>query len=64
MAGDGSEPKWLAVPHLHTDADILSAFRQMYQCTSPGGGCIISVRDYASMELGDTKIVPFGIRHE
>ena len=53
-----------AVPHLLSDAQILEAFQQMYQCTRPRGGCIISVRDYASMELGDTKVVPFGVRHE
>jgi len=41
-----------AIPHLLSDEDILQAFEQFYQCTRPGGGCIISVRDYAAMERG------------
>ena len=35
-----------AVPHLLSDKDILQAFSQFYQCLRPGGGLIISVRDY------------------
>ncbi len=31
---------------------------QFYRCTLPGGGCLISVRDYANMELGGTRIYP------
>lgn len=41
-----------SVPHLLTDNDILTAFRQFYRCTKAGGGCIISVRDYAQVERG------------
>jgi 2-polyprenyl-3-methyl-5-hydroxy-6-metoxy-1,4-benzoquinol methylase len=47
-----------AIPHLLSDADILQAFEQFYQCTRPGGGCIISVRDYAAMERGGSKLYP------
>ncbi len=39
-----------AIPHLLSDADIRQAFEQFYQCATPGGGCVISVRDYAAME--------------
>lgn len=53
-----------SVPHLLSDDDILEAFRQFYRCTSPGGGCIISVRDYASMELQGIQVHPFGVRVE
>lgn len=53
-----------AIPHLLSDREILLAFEQMYQCTRPGGGCIVSVRDYASMELGGTQVIPYGVRHE
>ena len=53
-----------SVPHLLTDAEILAAFRQMHACTRPGGGCLISVRDYAAMEPVRTRIVPFGVHHE
>src|SRR5581483_1310892 len=53
-----------AVPHLLSDSEILVAFRQFYKCTKPGGGCIISVRDYAAMNLGGTQVHPHGIRVE
>lgn len=39
-----------AVPHLLSDADLLQAFEQFYRCTPPGGGCLLSVRDYARLE--------------
>ena len=49
-----------AVPHLLSDEEIQQAFEQFYQCTKPGGLCIISVRDYAKMEreTGLKKMVP------
>ena len=45
-----------AVPHLLTDSDLRQAFRQFYDCTTPRGGCIISVRDYANLERGGRQI--------
>ena len=39
-----------AIPHLLTEADILRAFQEFHRCTTPEGGCLISVRDYASLE--------------
>lgn len=53
-----------SVPHLLTDDDILTAFRQFYSCTRPGGGCIISVRDYEKEDLTGRKVEPYGIREE
>lgn len=47
-----------AIPHLLSEADILSTFKQFYDCTYPSGGCMISVRDYANMERGGTKFYP------
>ena len=47
-----------AIPHLLSEEDILMVFRQFYACTKEEGGCIISVRDYANMELRGTKIYP------
>ncbi len=47
-----------SVPHLLTDNDIVQALSQFYRCTLPGGGCILSVRDYANMKLGGTRIYP------
>ena len=46
-----------AVPHLLTDADILQAFRQFYECLRPGGGVLITVRDYEKEERR-TQIKP------
>ena len=47
-----------AIPHLLSQADILLAFQQFYACTIPEGGCLISVRDYANMELGGIRMYP------
>ena len=47
-----------AIPHLLSDADILLAFEQFYHCTVSGGACIISVRDYATMERGGRQFYP------
>jgi len=44
-----------SVPHLLDDNEILLAFRQFYKCTKPGGGCIITVRDYARLERNDKQ---------
>ena len=34
-----------SLPHLLTDQDLLTALKEMLACLSPGGGCVISVRD-------------------
>ena len=35
-----------SVLHLLSNEDILAAMQQFYNCTRPGGGCIVTVRDY------------------
>lgn len=49
-----------AVPHLPDDEEIGRAFQQFFRCTRPGGGCLITVRDYARMErrANRPKLVP------
>lgn len=47
-----------AVPHLLSDDEILQAFQQFYRVTSDSGGCIISVRDYETMEREGKKLYP------
>jgi SAM-dependent methyltransferase len=47
-----------AVPHLLSDADIRLAFEQFHHCLVTGGTAIISVRDYAEMELGGRQFFP------
>jgi hypothetical protein len=53
-----------SVPHLPTDEDILTAFRQFFLCTRPGGGCIVIVRDYEKEDLSKQQVKPYGIREE
>jgi 2-polyprenyl-3-methyl-5-hydroxy-6-metoxy-1,4-benzoquinol methylase len=47
-----------AIPHLLSDREILRAYKTFYNHVMPGGGCIISVRDYAQMEWieGETRL--------
>lgn len=52
-----------SVPHLLCNEDILTAFRQFYECTRPGGICLVSVRDYAAMDFSNrTQLHPYGVR--
>lgn len=53
-----------SVPHLLSDEDIVLAFEQMYACTRPGGGCLISVRDYDREERSGVQVKPYGLRSE
>ena len=53
-----------SVPHLLSDKDILTAFQQFHKCTRPGGGCIMTVRDYEKEDLSKQQVKPYGIREE
>jgi len=53
-----------AVPHLLSDADLLKAFGQFYLATRPGGGCLVSVRDYDKEDPSVRQIKPYGIRDD
>ncbi len=53
-----------AITHLLNDDDLLLALRQMYDCTLPGGGCLLTVRDYDREERGTGIIKPYGVREE
>jgi SAM-dependent methyltransferase len=53
-----------SVPHLLTDDDLLAAFEQFYACTRPGGGCLLTVRDYDREERTGTQVKPYGVRSE
>jgi SAM-dependent methyltransferase len=51
-----------SVPHLLSDDEILLALRQMHACLRPGGGCLITVRDYDREERGTGLLKPYGVR--
>jgi SAM-dependent methyltransferase len=51
-----------SIPHLLTDDEILLAFQQMYDCVRPGGGCLVTVRDYDREERGTGLIKLYGVR--
>lgn len=51
-----------AVPHLLSDTEILQAFQQFYASVRPGGGCLISVRDYAAEDCTGIQVKPYGLR--
>lgn len=53
-----------SVPHLLSDEDLLLAFRQMFECLRPGGGCLLSVRDYDQEPRGKNLVKDYGVRVE
>lgn len=53
-----------SVPHLLSDEEILGAIEQFFHCTTPGGVCLISVRDYEAMELDGMQLHPYGVSQE
>jgi SAM-dependent methyltransferase len=53
-----------SITHLLDDEDLLRALRQMYACTCPGGGCLLTVRDYDREERGTGLVKPYGVREE
>ncbi|GAB3252531.1 class I SAM-dependent methyltransferase [Chitinimonas naiadis] len=53
-----------SLPHLLNDRDLLHALRNMHDCLADGGGCLITVRDYAQEERGRNLHKPYGVRME
>ncbi len=51
-----------SVPHLLSDLDILKAFQEFYRCIIPGGGCLITVRDYEHEARDGIQVKPYGVR--
>jgi SAM-dependent methyltransferase len=51
-----------SIPHLLTDEEIVCALRQMHDCLRPGGGCLITVRDYDREERGTGLVKLYGVR--
>ncbi len=53
-----------SVPHLLSDAQISVAFEQMHACLRPGGGCLLTVRDYEREPRGTNLVKLYGARSE
>lgn len=53
-----------SIPHLLSDAEILSAFKSCCRCLRPGGIAVFSVRDYATIERRNPDVRPYGMHRE
>lgn len=51
-----------SIPHLLNDEEILKALSQLYACTSRGGGCLLTLRDYDKEPRGSNIVKPYGVR--
>jgi SAM-dependent methyltransferase len=45
-----------SIPHLLTDAEISLTLKQMFDCLRPGGGCLLTVRDYDREPRGENIV--------
>jgi SAM-dependent methyltransferase len=53
-----------ALPHLLTDESVCAALKQIFDCARPGGGCLITIRDYEHEKRGKNIFKPYGVRVE
>jgi SAM-dependent methyltransferase len=53
-----------SIPHLLDDGEIVRALVSMRDCLKPGGGCLLTVRDYAREPRGSNLVKPYGARTE
>jgi len=52
-----------SLPHLDSEADIRGALAECFRCVRPGGGCLLSMRDYQSPPAsGTVEVHPYGER--
>jgi len=52
-----------ALPHLDTPADIAAALAEWFRVVRPGGGCLLSMRDYGTPPpAGTVEVHPYGER--
>jgi SAM-dependent methyltransferase len=52
-----------SLPHLDSEADIRGALAECWRCVRPGGGCLISMRDYQPPPpTGTVEVRPYGER--
>lgn len=53
-----------SMTHLLSNAEILAALKSMHDCLHPGGGCLLTVRDYDREPRGPNIVKPYGARVE
>lgn len=53
-----------SIPHLLEDRDIRLALAEMRACLRPGGGCLITIRDYDREARGRGIFKPYGVKVE
>jgi SAM-dependent methyltransferase len=53
-----------ALPHLLNDEELLQALTECFRCTAPGGGCLLSVRDYDAPSKPGRELWPYGVRQD
>lgn len=51
-----------SIPHLLSSRDIRTAISELMRCARPGGGVIISMREYTPMPRGTREERPYGER--
>jgi SAM-dependent methyltransferase len=51
-----------AVTHLLSEEAVLAALTSFRKAIKPGGGCLVSMRDYDTVERGGVQFKPFGVR--
>jgi SAM-dependent methyltransferase len=51
-----------ALPHLKSHAEIATAIQEIARCVRPGGGVIVSMRDYVAQPTGTSQTFPYGER--
>lgn len=52
-----------SLPHVDSETDIGLALTECFRCSRPGGGCVISMRDYGSPPpSGTVEVRPYGER--
>jgi len=52
-----------SLPHLDGEADIRTALGECYRCLRPGGGCLVTMRDYGPPPAaGTVETHPYGQR--
>jgi len=53
-----------SIAHLLDDEELVRALKSMHECLKPGGGCVLTVRDYDSEPRGTDIVKPYAARTE